>query len=146
LTPLLEAGRDVDFQKKQIVDFRDRLNGAVDQKPAGAKGNYAHPISSYVTSEQGAALVLDQSVNRPAHVAGSFGRALDRFYAANPKAPADPATWTAEQRAQYEPKIIANYIAERNATNMTDPQDRADHLTNAKSGLSAAPGSFVRTP
>jgi hypothetical protein len=146
MTPLLEAGRDVDFQKKQIVDFRDRLNGAVDQTPVGAKGGYAHPISAYVTSEQAASLVLDQSVNRPAHVAGSFGRALDQFYAANPKAPKDPATWTAEQRAQYEPKLIANYIAQRNATNMTDPQDRADHITNAKSGLSAAPGSFVRTP
>lgn len=146
MTPLLEAGRDVDFQKKQIMDFRDRLNGAVDQTPAGAKGNYAHAISAYVTSEQAAALVLDQSVNRPAHVAGSFGRALDQFFAANPKAAKDPATWTPEQRAQYEPQILANYIAQRNATNMTDPQERADHLTNAKSGLSAAPGSFVRTP
>jgi LysM domain len=142
MTPLLEAGRDVDFQKKQIIDFRDRLNGAVDQKPKG----YDFKISDYTTSEQGAALVLDQSVNRPAHVSGSFGKALNTFFAANPNAPKDPTTWTAEQRAKYEPQIIANYVAQRNATNMTDPQERANHITNANSGLSAAPGSFVRTP
>jgi hypothetical protein len=144
MTPLLAAGRDVDFQKKQIVDFKSRLNGAVDQVPTGAA--YSKPISAYVTSEQSAALVLDQSVNRPAHVAGSFGEALDKFYVANPKAPVDPATWTAEQRAQYESEIIANYIAARNATTMTDPAERAAHITDAGSGLSAAPGSFVRTP
>jgi hypothetical protein len=144
LSPLLAAGRDVDFQKKQILDYQSRLGDALGKVPDG-KGKYTQPISAYVTSEQGAALVLDQDVNRPGYVATDFGKALDAFHGAHPQAPRDPARWTAAQRQQYEPAIAAQYEAAR-VGRMTDAESRAEHLTGPASGLSAAPGSFVRTP
>lgn len=140
LSPLLAAGRDVDFQKKQIVDYQTRLGDAMDKVPA----KYSRPISAYVTSEQGAALVLDQDVNRPGHVAADFGQALNDFHRAHPEAPKDPTRWTTEQRQQYEPAILVNYQDAR-IDRMTDADDRAEHLTSPQSGLSAMPGSFVRT-
>lgn len=144
LDPLLKAGRDPDFQAQQIRDFKGRLDTAMATVPRGAA--YTKPISAYLTSEQGAALVLDQSVNRPGRVASSLGGALDRFYAANPKAPRDPAQWTAEQRASYEPQIMTAYQSERVASRMTDPTTRATHIVGAGTTLSADPGSFVATP
>ena len=59
-------------------------------------------------------------------------------------APKDPTLWTAEQRAAYEPKIVDTYVAQRNRTNMTDPAQRAAHITGLGTTLSAAPGSFER--
>jgi hypothetical protein len=143
LDPLRDAGRDPDFQAQQAVDFKARLDTALATVPRGP--GYTQPISAYLTSEQGAALVLDQSVNRPAHVAGSFGHALDGFFAANPKVARDPAQWTAAQRADYEPKILTAYQAQRAATNMTDPVKRYNDIVGAGTPLSAAPGSFVPT-
>lgn len=144
LDPLLQAGRDPTFQAQQIHDFKTRLDIAMATVPRGA--GYTQPISAYLTSEQGAALVLDQSVNRPGRVASSLGGALDRFYAANPKASRDPSQWTAEQRAAYEPQIMTAYQSERVASRMTDPTTRAAHITGAGTTLSADPGSFVATP
>lgn len=139
LNPLQDAGRDPTFQAQQVHDFGARLNEAVDATPSG----YSAPISSYVTSEKGAALTLDQSVNTPANVPRTFGRALDGFYAANPKAARDPASWSPKQRAAYEPQIVQQYIAARDRTAMTDPAVRAASIM-ASPALSAAPGSFVR--
>ena len=153
LLPLLQAGRDRDFQAQQIGDFKDRLDTALAKVPAGTayklvKGGtpYTRPISEYVTSEQGAALVLDQSVNRPGYVASSFGKALDAFYAANPKAPADPTRWTAAQREEYEPKIMAEYQLQRHASGMTHADERGARITVGNTPLSAAPNSFVPVP
>lgn len=152
LVPLLQAGRDPDFQAQQIGDYKDRLDTAIATVPAGTaykavKGGtpYTRPISDYVTSEQGTGLVLDQSVNVPSRVAGSFGKALDGFYAANPKAPANPTQWTADQRAEYEPKIVSQYQAQREASKMTSPIERHDLIVGQGSTLSAAPGSFSAT-
>lgn len=152
LVPLLQAGRDPDFQAQQIGDFKDRLDTAMATVPRGTaykavKGGtpYTRPISAYLTSEQGAALVLDQSVNRPGYVASSFGKALDAFYAANPKAPADPTRWTASQRAEYEPNIIADYQTQRIASRMTDSVPRYNRIIGQGTPLSATPSSFVRT-
>ncbi|MBA2936130.1 hypothetical protein HZF05_18765 [Sphingomonas sp. CGMCC 1.13654] len=145
LDPLLKAGRDPAFQAFQIKDFKPRLDTAMAVVPKGTA--YTQPVSSYLTSEQGAALVLDESVNRPGHVAGTLGKTLDAFYAANPKAPADPTQWTAAQRADYEPKIVTEFIAQRDMPKvMTDPAARADRIVGSGTTLSAAPGSFVRTP
>jgi hypothetical protein len=73
LDPLLQAGRDPDFQAAQIHDFRARLDSAMAVVPTGQ--GYARPVSAYLTSEKGAALVLDESFNRPFRVAGtSAGR------------------------------------------------------------------------
>jgi hypothetical protein len=94
-------------------------------------------------------MILDHHVNRPAHVDNAFGAALDTFYAANPKASRDPATWTAEQRTTYEADILANYSTERASTNykpqMTHATERAERIMGPSSPLSAVPGSFTPT-
>lgn len=138
LGPLFRAGRDADFQQKQIGDFVTRLDDALAKVP---RGSYTQPISSYLSSEQAAALVLDQDVNRPGYVATDMGRALNTFYAANPKASQDPTQWTAQERARYEPQIVAAYTSVRR---MTDADTRAQHITGAGTTLSALPGSLVR--
>lgn len=150
LKPLQAAGRDPAFQAQQIGDFQRRLHQALDVVPAGA--NYTKPAGDYLTSEQGAALLMDHSVNRPNHVDNAFGAALDRFYAANPKTSRDPATWTTDQRATYEPEILKHYVATRELSygkgptgTMTDAKGRAAYITNSASPLSADPGSFHRT-
>ena len=139
LGPMQQAGRDPAFQAQQVEDFRQRLDAATGVVPAG----YGEPIRDYVSSEQGAALVLDQHVNRPGEVAGAFGRALDAFFAANPKADRDPAQWTPDQRKAFEPQIVKAYEAEREASTMTKPADR--YGTIIQSPLSAEPGSYART-
>ena len=116
------------------------MNRAVDATPPG----YPAPISSYVTSEKGAALALDQSVNTPNAVARTFGRALDGFYASHPKANRDPTAWSPQERATYEPEIVAQYVSARSRTVMTDPTLRGVAIM-ASPDLSAAPGSFVRS-
>jgi hypothetical protein len=134
LSPFRELGRTPEFQRKQVLDFNDRLVGAVGEKPAG----YNYSISSYVSSESGSALVLDQDVNRPGFVKADFGSALDSFYADNPAAPKNPNLWTTVQRAQYEPDIVDNYSAVRRGTDMAG---RATKL--AAAGLSDSPGSLT---
>ena len=133
LGPFRSLGRTPEFQRKQVLDFNDRLVNATSKTPTG----YKHEIGDYVTSEKGAALVLDQDVNRPGFVSGDFGSALDRFYAEHPKASKDPALWTAEQRAIYEPAILEKYSAIRRGTDMAG---RAAKLGRA--GLSSTPGSL----
>jgi len=134
LGPLREAGQDVDFQKKQVMDFNNRLIAANGQKPTG----YDQPINKYITSEKGSAAVLDQSVNRPAYVKTDMGKALDQFYAKNPKASKDPTTWTAAQRAEYEPQIMDNYKSVRR---MVDSDKRWAHIMG-DSSVSGSPGSM----
>lgn len=87
--------------------------------------------------------MLDQSVNGPAPVPESFGRALGACYAANPKAPSDTTQWTAAQRAEYEPKIMAEYQLQRHASGMTHADERGARITAGNTPLSAAPNSFV---
>lgn len=143
LGPFRDAGSDPAWQRQQAGDFLQRIDSAVDAKPNG----YDRPIGDYLSSERGAAQVLDQSVNRPGHVSGDVGRALNDFYAANPTASRDPSQWTAAQRAQYEPQILDSYIgyrADHSKSPMTDNQGRADRING--SDLSATPGSFQRPP
>ena len=139
--PFRDAGRDPAWQERQVDDFLTRLDTAVGGRPTG----YSHPISDYVTSERGVALVLDQSVNRPGHVNGDVGRALNDFSADHPEAPRDPTRWTATQRAQYEPEILQRYVPYRadHGLPMTNNDQRAQAI-NGNSNVSAQPGSFER--
>lgn len=134
LGPLREAGQDIEFQKKQVLDYNSRLVSAVSQKPTG----YKYPIKGYVTSEKGAGMVLDHSVNRPAYVAPDFAKALNRFYANNPGVSKNPGDWPADKRAGYEKQILSNYGDVRR---MTDSQGRRKHIMG-DDNLSGTPGSM----
>jgi hypothetical protein len=132
LGPLKQAGEDPAFQRQQIVDYNNRLVGALNKKPSG----YTKPIGAYVSSEASAGLVLDQDVNRPGNTATDFGTALNDFYAAHPEADKDPAKWGAD-RAAYEQEITKRYSEKRN---MIDSAKRAKDIMESK--LGSAPGSF----
>ena len=137
LGPFRALGRTPEFQKKQVLDFNDRLVNATAKKPAG----YVHEIGDYVSLEKASALVLDQDVNRPGYVRTDFGQALDKFYADHPSAPKDPGLWTSAQQAVFEPVITDNYSALRRGTDMLN---RAVKLGQA--GLSEVPGSLDFPP
>ncbi len=134
LGPFRELGRTPEFQRKQILDFNDRLTKSLNVTPKG----YSNSIGDYVTSEHGSALVLDQDVNAPGNVSRNFGQALNQFYTANPKISTDPTTWTAAERAGHEAAIIENYSKLRVGTDMAG---RAARLAGA--GLSSNPGSLL---
>jgi hypothetical protein len=137
LGPFRSLGRTPEFQRKQVLDFNDRLVKAMDKIPDG----YAHEIGSYVTSERGAALVLDQDVNRPGYVKPDFGTALDKFYNTNPHVSKDPSTWAGNQRQAYEQEILDNYIVARRGTDM---DKRAAKISEA--GLNDAPNTLTFPP
>jgi hypothetical protein len=97
-----------------------------------------YPISAWLTSEQGIALVLDEHVNRPGHVPDTLEAAIGRL-GAKP----DPTKWgTAE-----EARLIEIYCDEREKTNMTDPDKRAGRIADCvlDGTLSDIRGSFVLT-
>ncbi len=78
-----------------------------------------HIVGDLLSSELGIALLLDEHVNRPAHVPktldGAFGTAKAHL-------PDDPADWTAE----HEHTLVLAYLAERERTTMTESAKRAN--------------------
>jgi hypothetical protein len=81
-------------------------------------------VSDLITSEYGVGLILDQHVNRPAHVRTSLARALKQTGLGN------PANWDTKD----ERRLIDAYLKIRARTTMTDAQKRArvtkKYLTN----------------
>jgi hypothetical protein len=94
-------------------------------------------VQSYVTSEYGVALLLDEHVNRPGHVPGTLAGALDAFVTG--RGAADPAAWSDGDEAA----LLKLYVERRQGT-MTDSDNRAQRIADAvsKRTLSAARGSF----
>ncbi len=137
LGPFRSLGRTPEFQEKQVLDFNNRLASALNKTPVG----YGHDIGDYVSSEHGAALVLDQDVNRPGYVSKDFSKALDKFYKAHPQVSIDPAAWAENKRVAYEKEILDNYASGRRGTDMAN---RAKKLVDQ--GLSDAPNSLVFPP
>lgn len=132
LGPLKAAGEDETFQHQQIIDYNNRLVSALGKTPSG----YKHWIGSYITSEKGSALVLDEDINRPGHTAGDFKKALDGFYKDHPNASKDPATW-GTSRSEFEKDIISRYSSNRE---MVDSAKRAKGIMG--SSLGSDPGSM----
>ena len=101
----------------------------------------AHPGTAgiWFTSEQGVALLLDEHVNRPGHVSGTLEQAIADVLAKD--APPDPSRWTDADEAN----LINAYVTRRDATNMTDPAGRAQHIVQfmLAGKLSDRRGSFV---
>ena len=126
MTPLKQAGEDPDFQKQQVMDFNARLLKLLnnnDKRPTG----YKYPIGSYITSERGTALALDQSVNAPSNVSPNLGQALDKFYLNNPGADKNPANWPDTDQQKYEDEILKYYKSHRN---MKDSEERCQKIIN----------------
>jgi hypothetical protein len=93
------------------------------------------PLRDWLSSELGIALVLDEHVNRPGHVPGTLQNAIKALGVK------DPSGWTTGD----ERKLIDAYIAQRNATNMTDPAERAAKIRDfvRQNRLSDERNSFV---
>lgn len=131
LYPLINLIRDDEFQKKQIIDFKWRIDYALKQKAKGKK----YKISEYLSTNFGKAIVVDQHVNRPAYIDDDFATALDNFFtikdtevdAFNKDKPAaqhktkisrNPNDWTAADKKTYETAIMSDYGFARRGTDM----------------------------
>jgi hypothetical protein len=89
-------------------------------------------VGDYVSSEYGVALLLDQHVNRPAHVPGTLARAVSAL-AAQLGSDA-PQGW---QDAQ-ERRLLTLYLQKRAQTSMTDSDGRARKILDAvRAGLAS---------
>lgn len=122
MTPLRMAGNHPDFQKQQVMDYNSRLLETLQNK---TPKRYKFKIARYISSERGAALILDQSVNAPGKVSRDLGKALDELYKHNPDASMDPSEWPDSTRLQYENQIIDYYKSHRF---MTDSDLRCQRI------------------
>jgi hypothetical protein len=96
-----------------------------------------YKVSDLITSEYGVGLILDQHVNRPAHVRTTLAKALVQTGLDQPN------NWGTEE----ERRLIDSYLKIRTRTSMTDPQKRArvtkKYLTRGI--ISDKRGSFKRS-
>ncbi len=138
MKPWRDAGKDPDFQSQQIKDFNQRIK---DTRNAQFKiGKAFYRISDFVTSSRGTAQITDESVNAGSgSPIASMARTVRSFYQENPTAPPNPATWTDEQRQEYEPRVLQLYKENRGA--MTDADDRWKRIQDSPC-LSDNPGSI----
>jgi hypothetical protein len=97
-----------------------------------------HTAASWLTSEHGVALLLDEHVNRPGHLPGTLATAVDELVAGG--SPDDPARWGPNEEAA----LIRRYADARGRTTMTDPMGRANRIAAAvlAGKLSDARNSF----
>jgi peptidoglycan hydrolase-like protein with peptidoglycan-binding domain len=129
------AGQDPAIQAMEIKHALGRLDQFYDTDRYRIGNRYR--VSDLITSEYGVGLILDQHVNRPAHVRTSLARALEQT-----RLP-DPEDWdTADER-----RLIDAYLKIRATTSMTDPEKRArvtrKYLTRGI--ISDRRGSFRRS-
>ena len=127
------AGHHADFRIAQLALAVSRIDRFIKISVAG------YELGQWLTSQYGIALILDEHVNRPGHVPGTLEMALTKLFA-DGTASRDPSTWTEVD----ELRLIENYIAVRETTNMTNSTARARLVGECiRSGqLSGAKGSF----
>ncbi|GAB83217.1 hypothetical protein EB105725_54_00010, partial [Shimwellia blattae DSM 4481 = NBRC 105725] len=97
----------------QLIDFVKRLHYAEN----GSVGN-GLKIKDYAKSNFGRALVLDESVNRPANVTADFKKAIKNFHSHNPSINPDPKMWGA-QHERNESLLLDEYRLTRRMTDST---------------------------
>ncbi len=97
------------------------------------------PLSAYVTSEYGVALLLDQHVNHPRHLARTLRQAVEDL-GGGLDATAPEAWGFAE-----EARLLERYLERRQQTSMTDSAGRAGRILAAvlDGRISDQRGSFV---
>lgn len=101
---LAHALSDVRYQKLQLRNFVKRLRQYMAAKPTG----YAYTTAEYFQGDLGRATVLDESVNRPDHVADDLASSLDHLYSTRPTAPRNPSDW-GQSRATLERALADHY-------------------------------------
>ena len=127
------AGHDDIVRTVQIRHAMDRIQVFYDSPRHRIEGR---PVSAYLSSEYGVALLLDQHVNRPGHVPKTLAEALTEI--GNPK---DPANWNDDD----ERNLIETYVDLRANTSMTHSDKRAQVIGDAVDAgvISDKRGSFV---
>ena len=129
------AGQDHEVHAMEVKHALGRLDRFYNTKRYLVDKKYR--VSDLVTSEYGVGLILDQHVNRPAHVKQCLSKALTQTGLRNPK------RWGTEE----ERTLIDAYLRCRVKTSMTDPEKRArvtkKYLTNGT--ISDRRGSFKRS-
>jgi LysM repeat protein len=116
------SGHDDTVRQVQIEQAIDRLNLFYRSERCKIGTRF---VADYASSEYGVALLLDQHVNRPGHVPGTFSRAVTALI--EQLGTDDPETWNDEQ----EQKLLDLYIKLRAQTNMTDSTKRAETIRKA---------------
>lgn len=132
------AGHDPAVRKAQVGHALDRIGIFYDKTSTALKNR---KLSSWINSEVGVAQLLDQHVNRPGHVLGTVGAAIDQFLAAGGNS--NPANWGDAQEAA----LLRRYLEIRKTYGtqpMTDSQKRAEKIAESVTAgtLSAKRGSF----
>lgn len=129
------AGQDSAMRQAEIEFAASRIDLFYRQANKKINGLF---VGDFVSSEFGVALILDQHVNRPGNVPSTLAGAVSQFITSTGKS--DPTTWTDEDEA----KVLNIYIQRRNATTMTDSQNRANRIRQAvNNGLASdRRGSF----
>jgi hypothetical protein len=129
------AGQNTAVRRAEVLHAAGRIDTFYGIERAALGGR---ALNALVNSEYGVALLLDQHVNRPAHVVTTVAGALARL----PDAIADkpPPDWTTAD----EEALLAEYVAVRAGTGMTASDLRARRTRDAvaSGACSAERGSF----
>lgn len=131
-----QAGQDDEVRDVEIRHAMSRI-GVFYRNPGKRIGERF--VAAYVTSEYGAALLLDQHVNRPGHVPRTLAQAVGEF--TQDLGADDPETWGFAE----EQRLLDIYLRRRHQTSMTDSRMRAQRTLEAvAAGLASDQrGSFV---
>ncbi|MFT7560297.1 MAG: hypothetical protein ACI93R_002215 [Flavobacteriales bacterium] len=130
------AGHNRHFQLCQLAHAISRIDVFYQSENRRMNGRL---VSDYIRSEYGVAQLLDQHVNRPAHVPRTLLQALEEL--AGELDINAPQTWSSDD----EQKLISRYLQLRENTSMTDAKKRGDSIrSKLEQGLiSADRGSFI---
>jgi len=130
------AGQDPSVRRAEIEHAVDRINVFYRNPKKKIRGRF---VADYVTSEYGIALLLDQHVNRPAHVPKTLAKAIDSI--AQELGSDNPTNWGFAE----EKRLLDLYLQFREQTSMTDQGLRAQRTKEAvANGLASDErGSFT---
>lgn len=129
------AGHDGDVRAAQIEHAAKRLDSFYRLPSPRLRGR---DIATYITSEYGIALILDEHVNRPGHVPGTLADALDEL--ATHADVDQPQAWADHE----EQELLSIYLERRATTTMTDAAKRGETVRTAVTAgtISNRRGSF----
>jgi uncharacterized protein YraI len=130
------AAKNENFRIVQLEHALSRVDSFYQTDNRRVRGKY---VGDYITSEYGVAQLLDQHVNRPAHVPLTLSLALESLV--NELNVDAPEHW----RDAEEQKLISAYLELREKTSMTDACKRAANIKNQleRGTVSDARYSFV---